>query len=74
MLPMVHFKVIVDDGCVGCGVCWVVCPKGVLTGKFRNKAMVVSQEQCMGCFSCQINCPYGAIRVVVLHGANIAQS
>ncbi|MGC9227544.1 4Fe-4S dicluster domain-containing protein [Caldivirga sp.] len=53
------------NNCTGCGICWTICPKGVLVGKLKDKAMVVSEGQCMGCFSCQYNCPYNAIIVQV---------
>ena len=62
---VITFRVIVLDNCIGCGICWAICPKGVLVGKLRVKAIVVSEEQCMGCFSCQYNCPFKAIIVKV---------
>ncbi|MFP3195524.1 MAG: 4Fe-4S dicluster domain-containing protein [Caldivirga sp.] len=61
----VSFRVIVLDSCTGCGICWAICPKGVLVGRLRDKAIVASQDQCMGCFSCQSNCPFNAITVQV---------
>ncbi|WP_069806560.1 ATP-binding protein [Vulcanisaeta thermophila] len=61
----VRLRVEVLDNCVGCGICWTVCPKGVLTGTLRGRAVVLNDELCSGCFSCQENCPYNAIRVVV---------
>jgi len=57
----VVIRVRVLDNCVGCGICWTICPKGVLTGKLRDKAYVINEPACSGCYSCQDNCPYSAI-------------
>ncbi|ADN50400.1 ATP-binding protein [Vulcanisaeta distributa] len=58
-----RLRVEVLSNCVGCGICWTVCPKGVLAGRLRSKAYVLNESLCSGCFSCQNNCPYSAIRV-----------
>jgi len=59
----VVIRVRVLDNCVGCGICWTICPKGVLTGKLRGRAYVINESVCSGCYSCQDNCPYSAIVV-----------
>ncbi|MGC8606989.1 MAG: 4Fe-4S dicluster domain-containing protein [Vulcanisaeta sp.] len=59
-----RLKIEVLSNCIGCGICWTICPKGVLTGKLRERASVLNESLCSGCFSCQNNCPYSAIKVI----------
>ena len=52
-----------DEGrCIGCGMCWTVCPHGVLDN-YLGKARVVRYEACMECGACRKNCPTDAIEV-----------
>lgn len=48
------------EACVGCGMCSLVCPHGVLelSGK---KAEIVDFNACMECGACAMNCPADAI-------------
>ena len=48
--------------CIGCGVCYDVCPHAVFAMNDRV-AKVVKAEACMECGACQLNCPAGAITV-----------
>jgi NAD-dependent dihydropyrimidine dehydrogenase PreA subunit len=48
--------------CVGCGLCEVVCPHGVLAVA-EGKAGIVDRDGCMECGACATNCPAGAIAV-----------
>lgn len=50
------------DKCVGCGLCWTVCPHRVFRMK-DGKAGIAVKERCMECGACQSNCPVGAIEV-----------
>ncbi len=50
------------DLCVGCGMCQVVCPHGVLTVGGRT-ARVQDRDACMECGACARNCPAGALSV-----------
>jgi NAD-dependent dihydropyrimidine dehydrogenase PreA subunit len=50
------------DLCIGCEMCWIVCPHSVFT-KEGGKAAVVHKESCIECGACQVNCPTGAIKV-----------
>lgn len=49
--------------CKSCGICYVLCPKGVLAGDENGKAAVVNQDACTGCRLCEMRCPDFAIRV-----------
>ena len=59
--------------CVGCGMCWTVCPHAVFSHearptsnplvKNRMVATLVNKEACMECGACQLNCPTEAIKV-----------
>ena len=48
--------------CVGCGLCEVVCPHGVLVVA-DGRAAVVDRDGCMECGACVTNCPAGAVTV-----------
>ena len=50
------------DACVGCGMCTMVCPHGVLVLEGR-KARVADRDGCMECGACAGNCPTGALSV-----------
>jgi Pyruvate/2-oxoacid:ferredoxin oxidoreductase delta subunit len=48
--------------CIGCEICWSVCPHGVFEN-YQGKARIVHYESCMECGACQMNCPTAAIQV-----------
>ena len=48
--------------CIGCEMCWIVCPHGVFAPQDR-KAAIVNYDACMECGACQLNCPTNAIAV-----------
>jgi len=50
------------DKCIGCEMCWTVCPHGVFAADGR-KAKLVRQADCMECGACALNCPTQAIMV-----------
>ncbi|MFC1811110.1 mercury methylation ferredoxin HgcB [Thermodesulfobacteriota bacterium] len=50
------------ESCVGCGMCEIVCPHGVL--KLENrKAQIIDLDGCIECGACTTNCPSGALSV-----------
>ena len=49
---------IVNDKCVGCGVCAKVCPYGNITVEVGKP---VFHTNCLGCYACLHNCPQNAI-------------
>jgi 2-oxoglutarate ferredoxin oxidoreductase subunit delta len=63
-------KVVVDPNfCKGCGLCFGVCPKGLLkagektNAKGYNYAVQENEDQCTACKLCAIMCPDAAISV-----------
>ncbi|MFZ2197222.1 MAG: mercury methylation ferredoxin HgcB [Thermodesulfovibrionales bacterium] len=50
------------DLCVGCGMCFEVCPHGVFALENR-KAVILDRDQCMECGACVSNCAFGALKV-----------
>ena len=61
-LPGVSTLNLNPDDCVGCGMCELVCPHGVLHLDSK-KAMILDLDGCMECGACAANCPTEAIRV-----------
>ena len=50
------------DACIGCELCYKVCPHGVFSIN-DNKAVMEDRDSCMECGACALNCPTGAITV-----------
>ena len=48
--------------CIGCGMCAMVCPHGVLTVE-EHKAQIVDLNACIECGACAGNCPVEALTV-----------
>lgn len=61
-LPGVSTLTLDQDTCIGCGLCEVVCPHGVLVVE-EKKALLVDHDGCMECGACAKNCPVKAIQV-----------
>jgi ferredoxin len=51
-----------EEKCIGCGMCTLVCPHQVFL-MTNGKATVVSRDSCMECGACSMNCPADAIQV-----------
>lgn len=50
----------IDQGkCVGCGVCWTVCPFQAITQDDKGLA-VINEALCKGCGNCATSCRSGA--------------
>ena len=65
--PMTYMKdvttlVLDKDKCVGCGMCTIVCPHGVLVLK-DTRVDFAQRDACMECGACARNCPADAIFV-----------
>lgn len=54
---------VVQERCVACGECTLVCPKGAVTIENGCYAFV-NKEICVGCGICSKNCPVGCINIV----------
>jgi ferredoxin len=50
------------DRCVGCGMCFTVCPHSVFTW-VNGQAAIAFEEACMECGACAQNCPTEALSV-----------
>ena len=50
------------DLCIGCEMCYIVCPHRVFAMNSRV-AQLVRPKACMECGACQLNCPADAITV-----------
>lgn len=61
-LPGVSSLTLEAQACVGCGMCAVVCPHGVLAVA-KHEVEIVDPDGCMECGACARNCPVDAVRV-----------
>ena len=64
---MVYLKNVVtlsldQSRCSGCGMCSIVCPRGVFQ-KTDGKPIVIARDSCIECGACALNCPSGAVSV-----------
>jgi len=53
---------VLEERCLGCGMCLTVCPHEVLSLP-NGKAQIVNRDACMECGACAQNCPVNAIAV-----------
>jgi F420-non-reducing hydrogenase small subunit len=51
---------VLEDYCIGCGNCEVICPEDAITLKSTGHA-VIDDGKCIGCSMCVIECPARAI-------------
>lgn len=52
----------IEKGCVACGSCAKVCPKGAIS-IFKGLYAVVNENKCIGCKKCAIACPADIIDI-----------
>lgn len=53
---------LVQEKCVGCGMCLLVCPHAVLS-LTNGKIEILNRDACMECGACAQNCPAEALDV-----------
>lgn len=56
--------VILEDECIGCGICVDACPQDVLE-VVDGTVVVVNEDACIACGDCVEECPMGAIPEIV---------
>lgn len=49
--------------CKACGICYTLCPQGVLEAGEDGKPVAVNTEKCVLCKLCEYRCPDFAVRV-----------
>ena len=52
---------VVEDGCIGCKLCWEVCPVDCFAPTDRHTYALVNPDLCEGCMACVIQCPTDTI-------------
>ena len=53
---------LLEEKCIGCGICATVCPHRVLAIQ-QKKATITDRDRCIECGACSKNCPVAAIEV-----------
>ena len=62
-----HIICVVEEKCIGCGICIDYCNvDAIAVNEERGVVEVVALEDCIECHSCQQNCPEDAIVVYPL--------
>jgi len=62
----------IDENCIGCHICFKVCPSDAIVGKPKELYTIV-QEKCIQCGACYQICNYNAIRRVKRDEGEIVQ-
>ena len=57
----VHTPVVVEEACLGCGLCSKRCPYGAI--KVENGKAKVNYDVCSGCLECYFACPNKALKI-----------
>jgi NAD-dependent dihydropyrimidine dehydrogenase PreA subunit len=52
---------VVEEGCIGCKLCWEVCPVDCFAPTDRHTYALVNPDLCEGCMACVIQCPTDTI-------------
>ncbi len=52
------------DKCIGCGICWSLCPEGAIK-KEADKRFEIDLDYCKGCGICANECPQEAVSMVM---------
>jgi NADP-reducing hydrogenase subunit HndC len=56
---LIHFEIL-EDKCIGCGVCAKKCPVGCISGE-RRKVHEIDQSRCIKCGECFNACKFDAV-------------
>ncbi|MBA4369389.1 MAG: hypothetical protein C0403_17325 [Desulfobacterium sp.] len=56
------FAEVLNDSCIGCGICESVCTEGAV--KLDNGKAMINQSLCRACNLCVLKCPEKAIRLL----------
>ena len=54
-------KPIIQDNCIGCGVCVKVCPAHAIS--IKNKKATINYKKCIRCYCCHEMCPHDAVEL-----------
>lgn len=50
------------EKCIGCRMCWDICPVGVYNmDKEQKKSVMMHAAKCTACSACVVQCPTGAL-------------
>jgi 2-oxoglutarate ferredoxin oxidoreductase subunit delta len=59
-----------NEWCKSCGICYEMCPTGVLSSDPSGRPVVANPDACIACYLCEMLCPDMAITVYKERGAS----
>ena len=63
-LSQTRRRLLVEDWCVGCGVCETACPQGAIRVDAETRKAVCDVARCVTCGYCGVACPQSCLKII----------